>query len=91
MPQAECKGCGLLAGDDSLPEVGARPPGWSHAMLWGQDALLELPSTTHVWVVGGEGNALPMTTTIENGFGLRVMTGGFLLNNELANFQLRDP
>lgn len=76
----------LLAGDDSLPEVAPGQPGWSHAALWGQDGALELPSTTHISIVDGEGNALSMTTTIENGFGSRVMAGGFLLNNELTDF-----
>lgn len=76
----------LLDGDDSLPEVAPGNPGWSHAALWGQDASLELPSTTHVSIVDGDGNALSMTTTIENGFGSRLMTGGFLLNNELTDF-----
>nr|WP_315981869.1 gamma-glutamyltransferase [Aliamphritea spongicola] len=32
------------------------------------------------------GNILSMTTTIENGFGSRVMSNGFLLNNELTDF-----
>ena len=32
------------------------------------------------------GNALSMTTTIENGFGSRVFVRGFLLNNELTDF-----
>nr|WP_234463947.1 gamma-glutamyltransferase [Paracoccus caeni] len=76
----------LLAGDDSLPEVSAGSPGWSHAMLWGQDSALELPSTTHISIVDADGNALSMTTTIENGFGSRVMAHGFLLNNELTDF-----
>ncbi|WP_405404772.1 gamma-glutamyltransferase [Paracoccus sp. Ld10] len=76
----------LLQGDDSLPEVTAGQPGWSHAGLWGQDSALELPSTTHISIVDGDGNALSMTTTIENGFGSRVMAGGFLLNNELTDF-----
>lgn len=79
----------LLAGDDSLPEVTAGAPGWTHAALWGQDESLELPSTTHISVVDSHGNALSMTTTIENGFGARVMTGGFLLNNELTDFSFR--
>ena len=73
-------------GDDSLPEVTAGQPGWSHAALWGQDSALELPSTTHISIVDGDGNALSMTTTIENGFGARIMAGGFLLNNELTDF-----
>lgn len=76
----------LLAGDDSLPEVSAGAPGWDHAMLWGQDSALELPSTTHISIVDADGNALSMTTTIENGFGSRVMANGFLLNNELTDF-----
>lgn len=76
----------LLAGDDSLPETAAGSPGWSHAMLWGQDHALELPSTSHISIVDGDGNALSMTTTIENGFGARVMAAGFLLNNELTDF-----
>ena len=32
------------------------------------------------------GSALSMTTTIETGFGSRVMAAGFLLNNELTDF-----
>ncbi|TRW94850.1 gamma-glutamyltransferase [Paracoccus sp. M683] len=76
----------LLAGDDALPEVSAGSPGWSHAMLWGQDSALELPSTTHIAIVDADGNALSMTSTIENGFGSRVMAAGFLLNNELTDF-----
>lgn len=32
------------------------------------------------------GNALSMTTTIENAFGSRIMAAGFLLNYELTDF-----
>ncbi|HEY8566101.1 MAG TPA: gamma-glutamyltransferase [Beijerinckiaceae bacterium] len=43
--------------------------------------------TSHISVIDAAGNALAMTTTIEDGFGARVMTsGGFLLNNELTDF-----
>ncbi len=43
--------------------------------------------TSHISIVDGAGNAVSMTTTIEDGFGARVMTrGGFLLNNELTDF-----
>jgi gamma-glutamyltranspeptidase / glutathione hydrolase len=43
--------------------------------------------TSHISVVDAEGNAVAMTTTIEDGFGARLMTkGGFLLNNELTDF-----
>ncbi|MEZ0172261.1 gamma-glutamyltransferase [Microvirga sp. TS319] len=43
--------------------------------------------TSHISVVDREGNAVAMTTTIEDGFGARLMTrSGFLLNNELTDF-----
>ncbi|SDF17409.1 gamma-glutamyltransferase [Limimaricola pyoseonensis] len=76
----------LLAGDDALPEVSAGTPEWQHAMLWGQDRSIEFPSTSHISIVDAEGNALSMTTTIENGFGSRLFVRGFLLNNELTDF-----
>jgi len=51
------------------------------------DASLELPSTSHVSIVDRYGNAVAMTTSIEDQFGSRLMTaGGFLLNNELTDF-----
>ncbi len=51
------------------------------------DAALEFPSTSHISIVDAEGNAVAMTTTIEDTFGSRLMTeGGFLLNNELTDF-----
>ena len=47
--------------------------------------------TSHISIVDGKGNALSMTTTIESGFGARIMVspgprGGFLLNNQLTDF-----
>jgi gamma-glutamyltranspeptidase/glutathione hydrolase len=50
------------------------------------DKALELPSTSHFVIVDKAGNVVSMTTTIENGFGSRLMTRGFLLNNELTDF-----
>lgn len=48
---------------------------------------LELPSTSHLSIVDRYGNAVAMTTSIEQAFGSRLMTkSGFLLNNELTDF-----
>lgn len=80
----------LLRGDDALPEVSAGSPPWDHAMLWADDTSIEFPSTSHISIVDQYGNALSMTTTIENGFGARLMApGGFLLNNEMTDFSFR--
>ncbi|MCP5372175.1 MAG: gamma-glutamyltransferase [Hyphomicrobiales bacterium] len=46
-------------------------------------------STTHLSVVDGDGNAVAMTTSIENVFGSRRMVHGFLLNNQLTDFSFR--
>lgn len=79
----------LLSGDDALPEVAPGTPAFDHALLWADDAAIELPSTSHISIVDGAGNVASMTTTIENGFGSRLMVGGFLLNNELTDFSFR--
>ncbi len=49
--------------------------------------------TSHISIVDGQGNALAMTTTIEQAFGSRLLNdggtglpGGYLLNNELTDF-----
>jgi gamma-glutamyltranspeptidase/glutathione hydrolase len=82
----------LLAGDDALPEVAPGKPEFDHAGLslrLADDESLEFPSTSHISIVDEYGNVLSMTTTIENGFGSRLMSNGFLLNNELTDFSFR--
>ena len=50
-------------------------------------APLELPATSHVSIVDATGNAVSMTTSIENAFGSHLLTAsGFLLNNQLTDF-----
>ncbi|WP_424991030.1 gamma-glutamyltransferase [Fluviibacterium sp. S390] len=77
----------LLNRDTALEEVAPGTPEFDHALNWADNQDISLPSTSHISIVDSYGNALSMTTTIENGFGSRVMTsGGFLLNNELTDF-----
>ncbi|WP_062263718.1 gamma-glutamyltransferase [Endozoicomonas arenosclerae] len=76
----------LLESDQALKTVSAGKPVWQHASLQADDQSIELPSTSHISIVDADGNALSMTTTIENGFGSRLMVGGFLLNNEMTDF-----
>ncbi len=79
----------LLNAEGALTEVAPGNPEFDHAMHWADDESLELPSTSHISIVDSYGNVLSMTTTIENGFGSRLMTNGFLLNNELTDFSFR--
>jgi gamma-glutamyltranspeptidase/glutathione hydrolase len=46
----------------------------------------EAAGTSHLTIVDAEGNVASMTTTIEATFGSRIMVRGFLLNNELTDF-----
>lgn len=64
-------------------------PPRDNAFNWSPDNSLELPSTSHFSIVDKAGNVVSMTTTIENGFGSRLMVGGFLLNNELTDFSFK--
>ena len=79
----------LLSGDGALAEVAPGNPEFDHASNWADDISIELPSTSHISIVDQYGNVLSMTTTIENGFGSRLMTNGFLLNNELTDFSFK--
>ena len=76
----------LLEGRTALPEVSPGKPQFDHTLNWADDRAIELPSTSHVSIVDRFGNVASMTTTIENGFGSRLMVGGFMLNNELTDF-----
>lgn len=74
-----------LIGDKSMgPAKPGRPP--VMRLAWGQDTSPELPGTSHISIVDGYGNAVSMTTTIEDAFGSRQMVDGFLLNNQLTDF-----
>ncbi|WP_436398072.1 gamma-glutamyltransferase [Roseobacter sp. S98] len=80
---------GELAGDSALSDVSAGAPAFDHALNYADDVSIEFPSTSHISIVDAAGNVASMTTTIENGFGSRLMVRGFLLNNELTDFSFR--
>jgi gamma-glutamyltranspeptidase/glutathione hydrolase len=46
----------------------------------------EAAGTSHISIVDAQGNVASMTTTIEATFGSRIMVRGFLLNNQLTDF-----
>tara|TARA_R110002072_G_scaffold97528_2_gene214459 strand:- start:13145 stop:14944 length:1800 start_codon:yes stop_codon:yes gene_type:complete len=61
------------------------PPGYENKTLQRGNSP-EQESTSHFVLVDKTGNIISMTSTIENGFGSRLMVKGFLLNNELTDF-----
>ncbi|MGO4704943.1 gamma-glutamyltransferase [Microvirga sp. 2MCAF38] len=74
---------------DPAKSMGKAKPGeppFQKTFLWGASDGIEF-GTSHMSIVDRNGNAISMTTTIEDGFGARLMTrSGFLLNNELTDF-----
>lgn len=75
----------LIRPDRSMGKARAgMPPGAKAA--YEEDVVDEIPGTTQISIIDREGNAVSMTTTIEAFFGSRIMVRGFLLNNELTDF-----
>lgn len=79
----------LITKGTALEKVSAGEPPWNSKMALADDQSIEFPSTTHLVIVDKEGNVISMTSTVENGFGSRVMSNGFILNNELTDFSFR--
>ncbi len=69
-----------------LETAQAGAPKWDHARHYADDCRIELPSTTHFVIVDEARNVVSMTSSIEDAFGSRLMTHGFLLNNQLTDF-----
>lgn len=57
----------------------------------GQFPGYESPETTHYSIIDTEGNAVSITTTLNNSFGSKVFVGGagFLLNDEMDDFSAK--
>ena len=75
----------ISAGESMGKASPGRPRGSETAAL-ADDDREGFPSTSHLSVIDGDGNAVSMTTTIERAFGSRLMVRGFLLNNQLTDF-----
>jgi len=65
--------------------VSGKPEG---ATSLANDSSIERPSTSHFSIIDSQGNAISMTSSIENGFGSALMVEGFILNNQLTDFSL---
>lgn len=53
-----------------------------------QGKTQEKPSTTHLSIIDGQGNAVSMTSSIEYLFGSVLSVDGFILNNQMTDFSL---
>jgi gamma-glutamyltranspeptidase / glutathione hydrolase len=85
----------LIQTQPGAPSMKTAQPGVPGATKTAYVPMADQPEygTSHISIIDGFGNAIAMTTTIEDQFGARLMTdggtgkpGGFLLNNELTDF-----
>ena len=62
----------------------------AYGMPGGPAALHKDGGTTHLCVIDGQGNAVSLTTTVNLGFGSKVVAGktGILLNDQMDDFSL---
>ncbi|HWN40359.1 MAG TPA: gamma-glutamyltransferase [Gammaproteobacteria bacterium] len=67
----------VVAPGDPLPKAA-----WDYAAGSGE----ERPSTSHFSIVDRFGDAVAMTTSVQGAFGSQLMVGGFILNNQLTDF-----
>ena len=79
----------LINTDSTMGEAEAGTPPWKEAKLRAPDLQPERAGTSHFSIVDRFGNMVSMTTTIESGFGSKLMVDGFLLNNELTDFSFQ--
>ena len=80
----------LIDPTTAMEKAEAGIPPNEDALRFSPDLQPEREGTSHFSIVDQFGNIISMTTTIETGFGSRVMTNGFLLNNELTDFSFKD-
>ena len=76
----------LIDPDKDMGKAIAGTPNKSKTLA--DDSAIERPSTSHLSIIDAEGNAVSMTSSIENGFGSALMVEGFILNNQLTDFSL---
>ena len=75
--------------DNRMADYEATKAGNSKVM--GAGVIKESEQTTHISIVDNEGNAVSVTTTLNNHFGSRTLVSGagFVLNNEMDDFSIK--
>jgi len=70
----------------AIASVAAGNPRPAVAWEFAPGSPAERPSTSHFSIVDRFGDAVAMTTSVQGAFGSQLMVGGFILNNQLTDF-----
>jgi gamma-glutamyltranspeptidase / glutathione hydrolase len=76
----------LIDPGKAMATVEAGDPLPAAAWDYAPGAAAERPSTSHFSIVDRHGDAVAMTTSVQGAFGSQLMVGGFILNNQLTDF-----
>ncbi len=77
----------LIDPKKALSNVAAGVPRQGLAWEFAPGTPAERPSTSHFSIADRFGDAVAMTTSVQGAFGSQLMVGGFILNNELTDFE----
>ncbi|WGL15486.1 gamma-glutamyltransferase [Microbulbifer bruguierae] len=83
-PEYLAERAALISLSKATPAVAGNPTAFSENRQTASSP--EMPNTSHMSIVDRYGNAVSMTTSIETGFGSRLLVKGFILNNQLTDF-----
>lgn len=77
--------------NDRMKDYDPTKAGISTSIKPGNIASYESEETTHLSVIDNEGNAVAVTTTLNNSYGSRTVVGeaGFILNDEMDDFSIK--
>ncbi|MEO8466962.1 MAG: gamma-glutamyltransferase [Gammaproteobacteria bacterium] len=76
----------LIDPNKALPNAVAGAPRPGVAWDFAPGTAAERPSTSHFSIADKFGDAVAMTTSVQGAFGSQLMVGGFILNNQLTDF-----
>ena len=76
----------LIDPNKASPNVAAGVPRQGFAWEFAPGTPSERPSTSHFSIADKFGDAVAMTTSVQGAFGSQLMVGGFILNNQLTDF-----
>ena len=76
----------LIDPQRAMATVAAGAPLPAAAWDYAPGRASERPSTSHFSIVDRFGSAVAMTTSVQGAFGSQLMVGGFILNNQLTDF-----
>ncbi|HEY8521450.1 MAG TPA: gamma-glutamyltransferase [Gammaproteobacteria bacterium] len=79
----------LIDPERAAPSVAPGRPQPQIAWEYAPASPHDRPSTSHFSIVDAFGDAVSMTTTVQSTFGSQLMVGGFLLNNQLTDFEFQ--